>query len=123
MLIVWCKVRKYDKYFVPLHLLFKQVDNPRGRCVLRSGHNTYSHYGFVYCYANNDASLSNASFGSRLAFRGEIEFVGSAIQTRLIALAYSQVSEADSLISFLYTSVVYTDRKGEGFEPRQPYMM
>lgn len=40
MLIVWCKVRKYDKYFVPLHLLFKQVDNPRGRCVLRSGINT-----------------------------------------------------------------------------------
>ena len=68
-------MRKYDKYFVPLHLLFKQVDNPRGRCVLRSGYNTYSGGGFVNCVAVYDASVSSASYGSRLAFRGAIEFV------------------------------------------------
>ena len=46
-----------------------------GRCVLRSGNNTYSNVGFVCCLANNDASFSYAFYGSRLAFRGEIEFV------------------------------------------------
>ena len=46
-----------------------------GRCVLRSGGSTYSHGGFVYCNANNDASCSGTGNGSRLAFRGAIEFV------------------------------------------------
>ena len=52
-----------------------QVDNPRGRCVLRSGNNTNANYGFVNVNANNAASHSYTSFGSRIAFRGEIEFV------------------------------------------------
>lgn len=46
-----------------------------GRCVLRSGSNTNSYSGFVCCFANNDASSSYTSSGSRLAFRGVIEFV------------------------------------------------
>lgn len=44
-------------------------DEEKGRCVLRSGNSTDSDNGFVYCFANNDASYSNAYFGSRLAFR------------------------------------------------------
>ena len=43
-----------------------QVDNPRGRCVLRSGNNTNANYGFVNVNANNDASNSNTNNGSRL---------------------------------------------------------
>ena len=39
------------------------------RCVLRSGYNTVSYGGFVYCGANNDASFSNTYGGSRLAIR------------------------------------------------------
>lgn len=90
MLIVWCKVRKYDKYFVPLHLLFKQVDNPRGRCVLRSGNNTNSNYGFVYCNANNDASNSNANNGSRLTSKIHLSL------TMLNLLALGNSNEFDS---------------------------
>lgn len=44
-------------------------DEGKGRCVLRSGNHTLSYFGFVYCYANNDASHSFADSGSRLAFR------------------------------------------------------
>ena len=76
MLNVRCKVRKYDKYFVPLHLHFKQVDNPRGRCVLRSGNNTNSNNGFVNCNANNDASNSNTNNGSRLTSKIHLSFGG-----------------------------------------------
>ena len=46
-----------------------------GRCVLRSGYSTHAVYGFVYVSAYYDASVSNTSHGSRLAFRGEIEIV------------------------------------------------
>jgi hypothetical protein len=46
-----------------------------GRCVLRSGNNTNASVGFVNVNAKHDASYSNTSFGSRLAFRGEYEFV------------------------------------------------
>lgn len=46
-----------------------------GRCVLRSGYNSYASNGFVYCSAFYDASLSSTFSGSRLAFRGAIEFV------------------------------------------------
>ena len=46
-----------------------------GRCVLRSGRSTSSRYGFVYCNAYYDASYSYTYVGSRLAFRGAIEFV------------------------------------------------
>ena len=45
-------------------------DKEKGRCVLRSGSGTNSYSGgFVYCYAAYDASVSNAYYGSRLAFR------------------------------------------------------
>ena len=46
-----------------------------GRCVLRSGSSAGSYFGFVHCLAYYDASNSNTNFGSRLAFRGAIEFV------------------------------------------------
>ena len=46
-----------------------------GRCVLRSGNHSNSFYGFVHCDAGSDASHSSTNGGSRLAFRGEIEFV------------------------------------------------
>ena len=47
----------------------KLDDDEKGRCVLRSGSNTYSYYGFVYCNAYGDASNSYTNNGSRLAFR------------------------------------------------------
>ena len=46
-----------------------------GRCVLRSGYSTYSCSGLVNVNAFSDASNSSSSYGSRLAFRGEIEIV------------------------------------------------
>ena len=46
-----------------------------GRCVLRSGSVAGSFGGFVFCDANVDASFSGTYAGSRLAFRGVIEFV------------------------------------------------
>ena len=53
----------------------KLDDDEKGRCVLRSGSSASSYYGFVCCYANYDASVSNTYVGSRLAFRGEVVFV------------------------------------------------
>ena len=47
----------------------KLDDDEKGRCVLRSGHSTYSSGGFVCCSADYDASYSYADFGYRLAFR------------------------------------------------------
>ena len=44
-------------------------EKTKGRCVLRSGHNTNSNYGFVHVSANNDASSSYGVNGTRLAFR------------------------------------------------------
>lgn len=44
-------------------------DEEKGRCVLRSGGSSSSYGGFVGCGANNDASHSFASVGSRLVFR------------------------------------------------------
>ena len=44
-------------------------DEEKGRCVLRSGYDAGSSYGFVGCVAYSDASSSSASSGSRLAFR------------------------------------------------------
>lgn len=41
----------------------------KGRCVLRSGGNSNSYFGFVVCVAAYDASFSSANFGPRLAFR------------------------------------------------------
>ena len=46
-----------------------------GRCVSRAGSSGGLNYGLVFVNANNDSSVSSASYGSRLAFRGEIEFV------------------------------------------------
>lgn len=56
-------------YFYTKEEYDKLDDEEKGRCVLRSGNCTSSYYGFVHCGANNDASYSNASNGSRLAFR------------------------------------------------------
>lgn len=56
-------------YFYTKEEYDKLDDEEKGRCVLRSGGNTYSSFGFVSCDAFNDASHSSASFGSRLAFR------------------------------------------------------
>lgn len=56
-------------YFYTKEEYDKLDDEVKGRCVLRSGSGAYSHYGFVYCGANGDASSSDAGVGSRLAFR------------------------------------------------------
>lgn len=45
------------------------------RVVARSGYSTSANFGIVYANANCVSSSSNTYFGSRLAFRGEIEFV------------------------------------------------
>lgn len=47
----------------------KLDDEEKGRCVLRSGYNTNSYCGFVFCIARYDASLSSTKFCSQLAFR------------------------------------------------------
>ena len=62
------------RYFTWFYLYTKEQydeldDEEKGRCVLRSGYSTFSSYGFVYCSANYDASLSCTNFGSRLTFR------------------------------------------------------
>lgn len=56
-------------YFYTKEEYYKLDDEGKGRCVLRSGNNAYSSYGFVVCDALYDASHSGASNGSRLAFR------------------------------------------------------
>lgn len=56
-------------YFYTKEEYDKLDDEEKGRCVLRSGSNTYSSYGFVHCSAGYVASHSHASIGSRLAFR------------------------------------------------------
>ena len=62
------------RYFPWFYLYTKEQydeldDEEKWRCVLRSGHSTFSSYGFVYCNANNDASFSSTFNGSRLTFR------------------------------------------------------
>lgn len=56
-------------YFYTKEEYDKLDDEEKGRCVLRSGSNTFSSSGFVFCVANNDASSSYTVNGSRLAFR------------------------------------------------------
>ena len=56
-------------YFYTKEEYDKLDDEEKGRCVLRSGGYASSGHGFVGCYANNDASVSSTSDGSRLAFR------------------------------------------------------
>ena len=55
-------------YFYTKEEYDKLDDEEKGRCVLRSGY-AFSNSGFVGCGANNDASSSHTSSGSRLAFR------------------------------------------------------
>ena len=62
-------------YFYTKEEYDKLDDEEKGRCVLRSGVSANSGVGFVYCVAAYDASFSNTNVGSRLAFRGAIEFV------------------------------------------------
>lgn len=62
------------RYFPWFHFYtqkeYDKLDNEKkGCCVLRSGYNSHSHFGFVFCSAVSDASFSSASYGSRLAFR------------------------------------------------------
>lgn len=62
------------RYFPWFYLYTKEQydeldDEEKWRCVLRSGYNTYSNFGFVYCNASYDASYSDTVFGSRLTFR------------------------------------------------------
>lgn len=56
-------------YFYTKEEYDKLDDEEKWRCVLRSGSYSNSYYGFVFCYARDDASYSYASIGSRLAFR------------------------------------------------------
>lgn len=56
-------------YFYTKEEYDKLDDEEKGRCVLRSGFVTFSSVGFVFCFANYDASCSSAFCGSRLAFR------------------------------------------------------
>ena len=56
-------------YFYTKEEYDKLADEEKGRCVLRSGYGTNSHYGLVFCSANYDASHSSTNNGSRLAFR------------------------------------------------------
>lgn len=56
-------------YFYTKEEYDKLDDEGKGRCVLRSGVYTNSYVGFVSCFASYDASNSNTSSGSRLAFR------------------------------------------------------
>ena len=56
-------------YFYTKEEYDKLDDEEKGRCVLRSGSSANSYNGFVYCGADYDASFSNISVGSRLAFR------------------------------------------------------
>lgn len=56
-------------YFYTKEEYDKLDDEEKGRCVLRSGGSSFSRFGFVLCCAYYDASGSDSSFGSRLAFR------------------------------------------------------
>lgn len=62
------------RYFPWFYLYTKEQydesdDEEKWLCVLRSGNYAYSSYGFVYCNAFDDASVSSAYVGSRLTFR------------------------------------------------------
>lgn len=57
----YCDVQYYQPY--------------TGRCVSRAGGYGGLYYGLVFVYAHNVSSVSGTYGGSRLAFRGEIEFV------------------------------------------------
>ena len=52
-----------------------EFNGDKGRAVLRAGLSAIAQVGLVYARASSDSSYSNASYGARLAFRGEIEIV------------------------------------------------
>lgn len=52
-----------------------QYEKVTARCVFRSGEYALAQNGFVRVLVSKDASFSAAYYGSRLAFRGECEFV------------------------------------------------
>ena len=52
-----------------------EFNGDKGRAVLRAGNGANAQVGLVYARASDDSALSSASFGARLAFRGEIEIV------------------------------------------------
>ena len=56
-------------YFYTKEEYDKLDDEEKGRCVLRSGYNTHSFFGFVCVNASYASSSSYGSYGSRLAFR------------------------------------------------------
>lgn len=56
-------------YFYTKEEYDKLDDEEKGRCVLRSGSHTFASCGLVLVYAVSVSSYSNASHGSRLAFR------------------------------------------------------
>lgn len=62
------------RYFPWFHFYTKEEyneldDKEKKCCVLRSGYDTTSYYGFVSCYAAYDASVSLTYHGSRLVFK------------------------------------------------------
>ena len=63
------------------------ISTSTGRVVYRGCSHAASYGGVSYANANNDASSSNASIGSRLAFRGKL------VRAQSVA-AYKALSEA-----------------------------
>ena len=61
----------YNTYYCD----YQAYNASTGRCVLRSGSYAYASVGFVYVNASYAASFSDTYYGSRLAFRGAVEFV------------------------------------------------
>ena len=65
-----------NRYYFWLYFYFytkeeydKLDDEGKGRCVLRSCYNSFSHGGVVYAHAYNASSGSGTGYGSRLALR------------------------------------------------------
>lgn len=56
-------------YFYTKEQYDKLTDEEKECCVLRSGYNTFSYFGFMRCGAYLDASYSSANFGSQLVFK------------------------------------------------------
>lgn len=90
------KFEKDERRYYPWFRLYTKdeyeelSEEEKGRCVLRSGFNTYSYVGFVYCNAIVDASYSYSNYGSRLAFR-----------TRELAL-YAGEQFAEEFVDFIF---------------------
>ena len=62
--------RYYPWFWIYTQEQYDEMDeNEKRRCVLRSGNNTNSNFGFVFCNAVYDASSSHTFVGSRLTFR------------------------------------------------------